>query len=236
MTKTAAERFREGLDIAKSAMAVARDLGLALVVLLLLVWPATVAGRLEEAGFTEISGIVKWKSRITDSSQALAQLKAENDKLKGQLATTGSKLKELAQQLGPGAVAKIEPLRQANAAIQADANRAAATAVAALADNQELLAQSRGATPARWAVVLGGDATLAAALDEVKRAERAGLPAPRIYFRQKSYRTVSIVPEGTETGEVLDVARSRIRPDSYPVKLDTWCPNPIDRTDHLVCA
>jgi hypothetical protein len=230
---------RERLDLAKAAMALVRDCGIALLLVVLLIWPGAIAGRLESAGFTEgVVGAFTWKSRVKDSSQALQALASENDKLKRQLAENDAKLRDLAKTAGGAAQAQISDLVAKNAQVQSASQVAVATARAALADNQAVIAQAAGKAEAApvWAIVMGGDPTLPAASDEISRAEKAGLPNPRIYLRNRSYRTVAIVPPGAETTEVLDQARRRMRPDAYPVRLDGWCPNPITKDGFVICA
>lgn len=231
--------LRERLDLAKAAMALVRDIGIALLLILLLIWPATVASRLESAGFTEGAvGTFTWKSRVNDSSQALQALALENDKLKRQLAENDAKLRDLGRNAGGAVKAQITDLVAKNAQVQSASQVAAASARAALADNQAVIAQAAGKSEAAptWAIVMGGDPTLPGARDELSKAGKAGLPNPRIYYREKSFRTVSVVPADTETTEILERARKSMRPSSYPVRLDGWCPNPIPREGFLVCA
>ncbi len=231
--------LRERLDLAKAGMALVRDIGIALLLIVLLIWPAAIAGRLESAGFTEGAvGTFTWKARVKDSSQALQALARENDTLKRQLAETDAQLRGLGQNAGGAVKSQINDLVEKNAQVQLASQVAVATARAALADNQAVIAQAAGKSEAAptWAIVIGGDPTLPAARDEISKAEKAGLPNPRIYLKNKAYRTVAVVPAGSETTEILGHARKSMRPDSYPVRLDGWCPNPIAREGFIVCA
>lgn len=231
--------FQGWVELGKAVMALLRDLGLAILLVLLLIWPAAIAGRLETAGFTEGTvGTFKWQSRVKDSTAALQGLTLENEKLKKQLAENGAKLQDLARTASPAAQAGIKGLIAENAQLQSEANVAVATARATLADNQALIAESVGseATAPAWGVVVGGDPTLAAARDEIERAQKARLPNPRIYFRNNSYRSVSIVPAGDETSDILNRARQQMRKDAYPVRLDGWCSNPVVKEGVIVCV
>jgi hypothetical protein len=75
----------------------------------------------------------------------------------------------------------------------------------------------------QWGVVWSGDADLQGATYEVTTiAQKFELPNARVYFRQGSYRSVSIVDSRQEAKEVLNRAKKR-RGDAYIVPMNVWC-------------
>jgi hypothetical protein len=91
--------------------------------------------------------------------------------------------------------------------------------------------------PANWAVVIGGDATLPAAKDEVAIVtKKHGIANASIYLRNGSYRTVAVVGGDRSAAEdALGRGRER-RADAYIVNMNTWCPQVEAREGYTECV
>lgn len=86
-----------------------------------------------------------------------------------------------------------------------------------------------------WGVVFGGDTTLKAAKYEVNDvARKYGLENTKIYYRNGSYRSVSVLATQKEAEAALHKAKLR-RKDSYIVNLRNWCPDAIKNDSLLIC-
>jgi len=74
-----------------------------------------------------------------------------------------------------------------------------------------------------WAIIAGGDLTLEAASDEVKKIEKLDYPVS-IYKKRNSYRTV-VGPflDKTSMSVALVEIKEKVRKGSYAVNLKSWC-------------
>lgn len=106
-------------------------------------------------------------------------------------------------------------------------NDLAATVGPAVKKDLELNpAQSNEINSQRWGIVVGGDATLDAALSEVRNAKSYNYRLVNVYLRQKYYRTViEGYPDKASADRVNIAVAARIRDSSYVVNLNNWCPN-----------
>ncbi|RDJ23363.1 hypothetical protein DWF00_22300 [Bosea caraganae] len=75
-------------------------------------------------------------------------------------------------------------------------------------------------------IVFGGDASLAAAQDEIARARRAGIGSAVVYLRDDSYRSIAVFADAQAQAAALPVLQS-LSPwsrDAYRTRLSAWCP------------
>ena len=87
-----------------------------------------------------------------------------------------------------------------------------------------------------WGVVFGGDTTLESAQHEVtKTAERMGIGPGEIFRRSGSFRSVRVYVSRSEAEDAAGKARA-VRPSSYVVNMNTWCPTSIQRAGYFECA
>jgi len=87
-----------------------------------------------------------------------------------------------------------------------------------------------------WGVVFGGDTTLESAQREVtKTAERMGIGPGEIFRRSGSFRSVRVYVSRAEAEDAAGKARA-IRPSSYVVNMNTWCPTSIQKTGYFECS
>lgn len=86
-----------------------------------------------------------------------------------------------------------------------------------------------------WAVVFGGDTTLAAAKHEVAvTARKMSLADALIYLRNGSFRSIVRFADRSAAEEALGKAKI-VRTDSYLVDFSKWCPTTLDRGDFKEC-
>lgn len=225
--------------LGKDLVALLRDLALFVLALLLLFFPTTFNSVLSSAGFEEGSFVgFKWKPKLLSSDAALKEaqamitdLREQNDKMSKALAETQGKLNDpvLADQF-----AKLEETnKQLNVASTKVENSVAST----IASNAPLVERVQNAvdTNIKWGVVFSGDSKLDAAKYEVETvAPKLGIPNASIYFRQGSYRGVSVVGSKQEAEQVLPKAKQR-RSDAYIVSMFNWCPNSNEKSGYREC-
>ena len=73
-----------------------------------------------------------------------------------------------------------------------------------------------------WAVIYGGDQSLAAALHEISRTRM--FPTGQVVFRKGSYRSVVLFPSRAEAEKELPKLKEiSHRNDAYLVSFDNWC-------------
>lgn len=140
------------------------------------------------------------------------------------------------------ALREVERLRGSNpslsgeiAALDASAKAVPAAGPGArtqsrLIDNaQQTLGDAEG-----WAVVFGGDPTLAAARTEIDWARRNGLDDVGVVLRQRVFRSAVFVPTA-EAAEGAKAVVSRRRPDAYVVNLASWCADLVEKDGYREC-
>jgi len=90
--------------------------------------------------------------------------------------------------------------------------------------------------PQQWLIVAGGDKTLAAAQDELKKAQKISSNA-QIYKKGNMFRTV-ITGFGSRIEALtrLERARSEVNKDAYIVGLQGWCKSVESGDGYLICA
>ncbi len=228
------------LALGKDLMSTARDASIFVLGLLLIAFPATFNRILVDAGFEEgnIVGL-KWKANLSRSDQALNDVRARITDLERQLTNNQKILREAQARLQDTALgARLKAMEAENKATRAQAQALQATLGAVIQSNAPLVDQANrtldGSNPTRYGVVFGADSSLPAARHEIDRASRAGLPA-QIYLRGSAYRSVAVVAEQSQAQAALATAR-RLRGDAYIVRLESWCPRPVQRVGFFECG
>jgi hypothetical protein len=228
------------IGVGKDAVGLLRDLALFMLALLLLVFPGTFNGVLTKAGFEEGSLVgFKWKSKLVESDAALKEARTTITDLKAQLDKTSQALAEAQGRFNDPAfkdtLAKLEEENKKVNAASAQVEVSIANTIASSATLVEK-AQTDVTNNAVWGVVFSGDATLDAAKYEVTVvAPKLGIPNAAVYFRQNSYRSVSVVESRTQADQVLAKAKQR-RSDAYIINLSTWCPGAAEKDGYRECV
>jgi len=87
-----------------------------------------------------------------------------------------------------------------------------------------------------WLIIAGTDTTLAAAQDELKKAQKIG-PQARIYKRGSWFLTV--IPNFTSRSEaetLLSRAKLEVNKDAYIIRQQGWCKTTEDVGEFLTCG
>ncbi|MBD0369939.1 MAG: hypothetical protein ICV60_03730 [Pyrinomonadaceae bacterium] len=224
----------------KNFVALLRDSVLFILALLLLFFPTTFNSVLSNAGFEEGSFVgFKWKPKLLKADAALVQaqatiteLKAQNEKMSKLLSEAQVKLND------PALKEQVTKLEEKNKQLAVTSAKVEDSVASTLESNASLVEQVQNASngKTRWGVVYSGDATLDDARYEVETiAPKLGIPNASIYFRQGSYRSVSVVDSRTEAQQVLPRAKQR-RPDAYIVNMSSWCPSSSEKDGYQVCT
>lgn len=205
-----------------------------IIVLLFLLSPAAFNKILTDAGFEEGSVVgFKWKNKLIESDQILKDLKQQNKDLIEQNQNLLSFISKKESILPKESVNSLNTLTQNNQILIDRNNKLGAKADVVISDNSSLLINSR---IKNLGVVFSADTELPLALYEVTTiAKKFNIPNSKIYYRNNSYRSVSIVNNTEEANEVLYKARQK-RPDAYIVDLNTWCKNPIEQDNYIKCS
>lgn len=226
--------------LGKDLVALLRDLALFILALLLLFFPTRFNAILSDAGFEEGSFVgFKWKPKLLNADAALKEAQAlitdlrdQNGKLSTALGDAQNKLND------PALKEQFAKLEEANKQLDVASTKVEDSVSSTIASNAPLVekVQSGVGTAAKWGVVFSGDATLDAAKYEVETvAPKLGIPNASIYFRQGSYRSVSVVDSRAEAEQVLPKARQR-RADAYLVSMSSWCPNSTEKNGYRECV
>ena len=228
------------IGLGKDLVALLRDFALFVLALLLLVFPTTFNGVLTKAGFEEGSLVgFKWKSKLVESDAALKEARATITDLKAQLDKTSQALTDAQAKLNdPSLKDTLAKLEEENKQLNAASSKVEASVANTIASNASFVekAQTAVSTNTAWGVVFSGDATLDAAKYEVEVvAPKLGIPNASIYFRQGSYRSVSVVEHRTQAEQVLPKAKQR-RADAYIVNMSNWCPSINEKNGYRECV
>jgi hypothetical protein len=191
-----------------------------------------------KAGFVEGSVVgFKWKSSLVASDAALKEAQAtitdlqkKNDQMSKALVEAQTKLND------PSLKANISKLEEENKRLKASTQAVQASVSNTIGSNAPLVDKALSATDTRWGVVFGGDSQLADAEYETKViAPKLGIPNAGIFFRQGSFRSVSLVKSQELAKEVLRKAQQR-RQDAYIVDMTNWCLAPIGKQGYTKCS
>lgn len=230
------------IAIGKDLLGLLRDLMLVVLFLMLVLAPAFVGSRLEEAGFVKGSMMgFDWQARskiLGKTSRELEQaLEEARRQLKLQADTIAANQKVISQlALRAGNASTVQQMTEENAAVLERSRAVDAATAKALQRTAPVVEQARvTAGDSLWAVVLAGDQQPAAAQYEVERARRRGLKGAQLFLRQGWYRTVVPVADRAAAAPVLDIARRR-EASAYLVDLRAWCPVRSVQSGVTVCG
>ena len=193
----------------------------------------------------KVAGLAVEDGKVKLNGEDISLLPGERDRLRQQVSALEQekldlirKLEDASQQLADLARAPAAPAQQGQIARLAQSTGSAAeTALQAIAALPTAAAPPP-AVPAPGPlpiVVLGGDASAAAAADEARKASdwaRGQSPAPpvRIYLRNGSYRTTVAFASPEAAQAALPSLRKAFATGPYAVDLRSWCPAAISAT------
>ncbi len=227
--------------IGKDSVALLRDVALFILALLLLVFPGTFNNLLSKAGFEEGSFVgFKWKGKFLQADDTLVKAQATINDLTVQNGKLSKLLEEAEAKLSDTTLKEqIQAARAESSLVTASSSHvedSVASTVAANATLRQEVQKSSDQT-IQWGVVYGGDPNLNEAATEIGPAVtgRYRIPNASLYFRQKSYRSVSVVNDRTEAQQILNRVQER-RPDAYIVKMADWCPNSVQKEGYHDCG
>lgn len=135
------------------------------------------------------------------------------------------------------AAAEINRLADENRRTSAASMQVAAAVRQSIAATAPLVekAQATLESTAGWGVVFGSDVSIAAARDEIARAERRGVAPAGVYFRNGYYASIAVVDSREKAEGFLSIVKE-FRPDAYVAPMDRWCRNPQPREGFTECA
>jgi hypothetical protein len=225
---------RERLGTAREATALARDILIALLVLICVARPAVLKSWLSALG---VSKATIFGLELNPGSEK--ELAATIDGLKQQRDAAVFERNSMARK-AEAALREVERLRGADPAvsdaltsIQASVRATAPTSGNASSTWVDSARQAID-TGGRWAVVYGGDVSLRAAQGEMGWAARNGLAGTEVINRQGVFRSVALADSPEGANALLAVARKR-RGDAYVVNLQSWCPRMEQRDGYHQC-
>src|SRR5437588_823927 len=129
----------------KDLVALLRDCGLFVLVLLLLVFPMTFNSVLTRAGFEEGSLVgFKWKSKLVESDQALKEARATITDLKTQLSKTSQALADAQAKLNdPSLKETLVSLEKENKQLNATSSRVETSVANTIASSAPLVEKAQ---------------------------------------------------------------------------------------------
>lgn len=228
---------RFSLERLKTVGDLVRQYGLLLLMLLLILNPGLVKSWVEKAGVRKFGDVEfsaadaqkveKVRQDLNDNRQVIAKLGDELAAAQTALRTDGE-----------AGEATRESLNKTREAIDY-ARRNEERISRSLRELQPLankLEEVAGAPTGDWAIIFGGDVSLAAARDEVERLRRADLPDARVqvYLRANAYRTLARFPS-REAAEAALESVKRLRSSAYLVNLGTWCAKAVEKSGYWSC-
>lgn len=228
---------RERLAYRREQSAVVRDAAIAILILVCLAQPQIVRSWLSSLGVSKatIFGLELTPANEDKIASTISQLEQARD---GAIAERNEFARKAAQ-----ALAELKRVQGGNPTLDSSLAQVRTTL-------REAAQQPQGGTPiqqsivqgaretlkgdARWAVVFGGDLSLAEAQDELAWAQRNGIDDTAVMLRRGWYRSVAPQPSLEAAEQALRIARQRRR-DAYIVNLATWCPRLTDRAGFKEC-
>lgn len=232
------KRISETISIGKDLFSLLRDLSLFILAFLLLLLPTQFNIILVKAGFEEGSFLgLKWKKQLnltnTDLQEAnvlINDLKKKNNQLDQALAEAQKKIND------PSFNKEVTELRKANEKLNATTQQVQESVNKTLTENTAFIDKAAQVINAnQWGVVYGGDTSLEDAQYEINTiAKKYQIPNTQIFYRENSYRSVSLANTREEAKQVLSNAKNR-RQDSYIVNMSQWCPNPVSKDGYIQC-
>lgn len=86
----------------------------------------------------------------------------------------------------------------------------------------------------RWTVVFGGDASLDAARDEIRKAAAVGVDNGDVVYRDGSYRSIAEFSSRADADNALAKLLT-FRSSAYIVNMADWCPDVIAQGERKSC-
>lgn len=169
---------------------------------------------------------------LKEAQALITDLREQNDKMSKALADAQSTLND------PALKERFAKLEETNKQLNVTSSKVENSVASSIASNAPLVEKVQDAvdTNTMWVVVFSGDPTLDAAKYEVDTvAPKLGIPNASIYFRQGSYRGVSVVGSKSEAEQILPKAKQR-RADAYIVNMSNWCPNSNEKSGYRECV
>jgi hypothetical protein len=226
---------RERLATVREGTALARDILIALLVVVIIVRPAVLKSWLTALGVSKatIFGLELTPGKEKELAQELDRLKQQRDAAIFELnsvKTTASEALREVERLKGGDAAVSRAITSIEASAPSGAGGFGSTSTWV-----ENARQAIDAGGGRWAVVYGGDDSLAGARDEMGWASRNQLKGTAIFNRQGSFRSVILADSAEGADALLATARKR-RPDAYVVNMETWCPKAEQKDGYQQCV
>jgi hypothetical protein len=236
--KSKKETFPDLISTGKDLVSLLRDSSLLVLAILLILFPSTLSAILAKAGFVEgsVAGF-KWKANLVASDAALKEaqvtitdLQKKNDQFSKALLEAQTKIND------PSLKEDISKLEEENRRLRTSTKAAQALILNTIGSNAALVDKELSATNIqRWGIIFGGDFQLIDAEYEANViAPKLDIPNVGIFFRQGSFRSISLVESQELAQEVLLKAKSR-RQDSYIVDMANWCSAPISKQGYTEC-
>jgi hypothetical protein len=230
--------FPDLISTGKDLVSLLRDSSLLVLAILLILFPSTLSAILAKAGFVEgsVAGF-KWKANLLASDAALKEAQAtitdlqkKNDQFSKALLEAQTKIND------PSLKENISKLEEENRRLKTSTEEAQASISNTIGSNTTLVDKELSEKNIqRWGVIFGGDSQLMDAEYETKViAPKLDIPNAVIFFRQGSFRSISLVKSQGLAKEVLLKAKSR-RQDSYIVDMANWCSAPISKQGYTEC-
>lgn len=169
---------------------------------------------------------------LKEAQALITDLREQNDKMSKALADAQSTFND------PALKERFAKLEETNKQLNVTSSKVENSVASSIASNASLVEKVQDAvdTNTMWVVVFSGDPTLDAAKYEVDTvAPKLGIPNASIYFRQGSYRGVSVVGSKSEAEQILPKAKQR-RADAYIVNMSNWCPNSNEKSGYRECV
>jgi len=85
-----------------------------------------------------------------------------------------------------------------------------------------------------WGVIFGSDRTIDGARDEIRRAERSGIPSAALFLRNGYYASIAVTDDRDTAESYLAIARG-FRGDAYIASMEKWCIDPAPRDGFTEC-
>jgi hypothetical protein len=236
--KSTENKWSTRIALGKDAVGFLRDGSLFFLLILLLVFPGTFNDVLVRAGFEEgsLAGF-KWKKQVVQSDQALVDANATISDLRQQLEKTSAALSDAQGHVHDQELqATLSKLATENRQVGATTQQVQKAVQSTIAAGSSLVAKAEATldSDTSWAVVFGGDKSVEAAQDEIRRAVGQGIDSATILLRQGSYRSVAFAKDRKQAEQIVGIAREW-RPDAYIVRLSTWCPQRTSKGDYAEC-
>jgi hypothetical protein len=250
--------MKEQLDLAKTVFELFKQVLVAVILFLLVFYPASIGGALDRMGITEgdMWGL-KWKKELKKTDDALQQSQADKDRLAERLKLANQTIKDQGEvvdelQSGPGG-AGSQPTEKVAKVIESakkivDQNQTALSATQqstqaiqrTIVSNSQLVARAQENEPqasSAWVILTGSDPLEADAVVEAQRAKAAGFAGVKVIHNRGAYRTGIIYPERQAAAAALDDVKAKTRDDAYIVSMEKWCPSRRDvRPDLIECG